>query len=166
MLRLELLGDALIPKRLIGDRLFAGSKSPVDGKFYHYFLRAQYAKGEAPNVPMIQAQTVRRRPARALLPIRRDLLAGGPSVRRTDPLPSPLAPLNGRPHRRRTFKVGSKRIGLMRPMRTSAGNLMKPSSRSARLSRRNRCCRGAGVHTIYRRLVRGPLRLAPTEAYI
>ena len=41
-LRLELLGSSLpFGGRMMGDRLFAGLKSPVDGLFYHNFVHVK-----------------------------------------------------------------------------------------------------------------------------
>lgn len=46
---------ALAHKRFYS-RVYAGTRNPVDGKYYHHFMHVQPAPGEPKSVPMIMAQ--------------------------------------------------------------------------------------------------------------
>ena len=51
VLRIELLGASLLGERL-HESLFAGTKHPVDGRYYHNFLRIKLLPGEAHSMPI------------------------------------------------------------------------------------------------------------------
>ena len=73
-LRLELLGDSMpvISQRIVGDRLFAGMKSPVDGQFYHNFIHVKVSYAPNPRETEHKAQDhVKPKPVKPAQPSKR-----------------------------------------------------------------------------------------------